>query len=153
MESDFATILKQLISGSGLNLIKTLNYLQNHDVSVSYSALSTYQKGNAVPSFDRARSILDAFDYPIEDDDLREILNMSRSRMQEQHEQSSDVVNTSIRLRPEYFGNMSASDLLFTIRDRVKTFPEADGNMNRYINFLIRKDLVESGYIDLQEDK
>ena len=62
-----------------MNMRELYRALQSKDAGISYPALGSYKSFNSVPSFDRARMILDIFGYNISDEELLVLLKGGES--------------------------------------------------------------------------
>ncbi len=126
--------------------------LRDRNVDISYPAIGSYKNYDSVPSFDRARAILDALEYEISDDDLSEILQYSRDELKEIR-QDEQTVQQGVRLSPKFFsGNINAAELRTMIDSRIEELTSVNGNFNSYISWLIKNDLTNAGYIFPEEE-
>ena len=126
--------------------------LRDRNVDISYPAIGSYKNYDSVPSFDRARAILDALEYEISDDDLSEILQYSRDELKEIR-QDEQTVQQGVRLSPKFFsGNINAAELRTMIDSRIEELTSVNGNFNSYISWLIKNDLTNAGYLFPEEE-
>ena len=142
----FSALLTQILSASGLNLREAQQFLSENGADVPYSSLAAYKTFTAVPAYDRGKEILDAFHYVMDDDELIEILQYSRSELKEYKEDERQYVNKGIRLSAKYFKEgITTDELESLVETRIQELNEK--NWNTYIASLIRKDLIEDGLI------
>lgn len=146
MEIEFSILLRQLMESENMKLKDLYEKLQGAGAQISYPTLSTYRKGNSVPSFRKAKQIVQLFDYPISDEELQDDLLFSKEVLHDQREENPDYIQRSVRIKPELFG-MNADSLQLVLRQRITDLYGDEGNLNRYFNDLIKNDLVSSGFI------
>ncbi|MBR3354262.1 MAG: hypothetical protein IKG47_02705 [Oscillospiraceae bacterium] len=143
----FSGILIQLMDGSRMNLRKAHDMLKEKGIQVSYQSLAAYKAFTGVPAYDKAQAILTAFDYPIEESELFDILENSRDRLKEMNQDSRKYLQRSIRINPNLFNSdMTVEALELLLEQRIEELGE--NTVNAYVSNLIKKDLIESGYIE-----
>ena len=155
MESQitFSTLLTQLVDESEDSLRKTALKLQNRlnaqnsSINMSYQTLAAYRNFTSVPSFERAATILDFFNYQIDSQRLTEILDYSRMELKKINEEKD--IRQGIRLNPKNFkDNFSATELEIIIKQRInEIYGNENGSINSYVTDLIKNDLISSGYL------
>ena len=145
MTFTFSSLFIQLLSSSEMSLRKVHQLLND---TISYPALSSYKNFNTVPPLDRARAILNVFNYPISDDELLEILAYSKKELKEYNEDDDKLYRKSIRIVPsDIQANLTRQALEQIITSRVLDVDPENGNINKYITELIKKDLYENSYL------
>lgn len=144
----FSTLMMQLLAGSNMKMMDIFRILESKNAGISYPSLAAYKNFNAVPSFDRARMILDALDFSISDEELTEMLQFSRDELKRYREDDQKIMQQGLRLQPSYYDkDINAPELREIIEKRaLEVLPET-GNFNSYVNKLIRDDLIQAGYI------
>ena len=149
----FSKILIQLLGSSHMNMRDLYRALQAKDAGISYPALGSYKSFNSVPSFDRARMILDVFGYDISDEELSEILQFSRDELKSIREEDPMFMQQGVRLSPKSFSDdINVTELRSMIDSRIADINPDNGNFNSYVTSLIKDDLIKSGYLNLGED-
>lgn len=140
------------MESSNMTARQLFRILRDRNVDISYPAIGSYKNYDSVPSFDRARAILDALEYEISDDDLSEILQYSRDELKEIR-QDEQTVQQGVRLSPKFFsGNINAAELRTMIDSRIEELTSVNGNFNSYISWLIKNDLTNAGYLFPEEE-
>lgn len=140
------------MESSDMTARQLFRILRDRNVDISYPAIGSYKNYDSVPSFDRARAILDALEYEISDDDLSEILQYSRDELKEIR-QDEQTVQQGVRLSPKFFsGNINAAELRTMIDSRIEELTSVNGNFNSYISWLIKNDLTNAGYLFPEEE-
>lgn len=149
----FSILLAQLVEESEESLRQIAKKIQNKlndqnsSVKISYQALAAYRNYTSVPSFERAVIIMNYFNYPIDNKQLTEILDYSRSELKKMNEEKD--IRQGIRLSPKNFEKgMSVMELELIIKQRItEIYGENNGSINSYITDLMKNDLISSGYI------
>lgn len=149
----FSTLLTQLVNESEESLrqiakkIQDILTDQNSSVKLSYQTLAAYRNFTSVPSFERAVIIMTYFNYSIDNQQLTEILDYSRSELKKMNEEKD--IRQGIRLNPRNFEDgMSVTELEIIIKQRIaEIYGEDNGSINTYVTDLMKKDLISSGYI------
>lgn len=152
MKITFSSLLLQLLVSSNetvRDLYRALSYSGNE---ISYPSLVSYKNFDAIPSFDRAKNILNYYNYLITDDDLVEILDYSRQELKEYRLDNAKYYQRGIRLSPSFFSeDLTVRGLEQLIEQRSVEVDSESGNINQYIARLIKDDLVKNAY--LKEEK
>ena len=142
----FSMLLTQILNAMGLNLRQAEAYLSEKGVNIPYPSLAAYKKFTSVPEYDRALEILNGFDYPISNEELRNVIQYSKSQLKEYKLDSRQYLNKGIRLTPKQFDeDMTTDELERIIELRMQELNEP--NLNSYISKLIKKDLTDSGLV------
>ena len=152
----FSSLFIQLLNESGISLAKTYRDMSDQGLYIPYSSLAGYKNFTVVPTFERALDILDYYKYPLTKDELSEILSYSRQQLS-RIDISSDksVIRRGIQLSAQNISPaLNADDLDVMLTRRIQElFPDREANLSTYINDLIKKDLIESGYVDGGENE
>lgn len=156
MNTTFSILLSQLIEQMGFTTRQACSFLKKKDVHIPYSTLAGYKAFDTVPSIDRARQILNAFSYDIDDSALNELIEYSKEENRKLKE-SNGYVQTGIRLSVKQFGknidNEQLSLILTQRANELSELIEGQPSLNSYVSYLIKKDLMESGYIANKGEK
>ncbi len=148
----FSGLMRQLLESSNMTARQLYRILRDRNEDISYPAIGSYKNYDSVPSFDRARAILDALEYEISDDDLSEILQYSRDELKTIR-QDEQTVQQGVRLSPKFFSaNINAAELRTMIDGRIEELTSVNGNFNSYISWLIKNDLTDAGYLFPEEE-
>lgn len=145
----FSALLSQLLGESKQPANEIVRLITKNDqtIKISYPAFMSYKNFDTVPSYEKAKTILDYFNYKMTEDELAEVLTHSRTELKKIKESEAKTVRQGVRLSPSYFGVESADDLSVIIQRRITDLYKEDGSMNTYISDLIKRDLKDSGYI------
>lgn len=147
MQTTFSTLLVQLMEQMSFNTKETCDFLKHNGIDVPYSTFSSYKSFETVPSIERARSIINAFGYQISEAELKEIISYSREESRKLKE-SNGYVQTGIRLSAKQFGkDIDSEQLDVMLTQRASELIEKQPSLNSYVTYLIKKDLIESGYL------
>lgn len=151
----FASLLKQILDASEMDVKSAHALLTEQGVSISYSVLAAYRSFDSVPALERAKAILKAFDYPIDEDELIETLEHSRAEFKELKREKRSHISRGIRIQPEAISpKMDVDELEMLLDYRIKELFGNAGSLNMYITQLIHDDLTENGYVNsAQEDE
>ena len=148
----FSGLIRQLLESSNMTARQLFRILQDRNTDISYPAIGSYKNYDSVPSFDRARAILDALEYEISDEDLADILQYSRDELKTIR-QDEQTIQQGVRLSPKFFSdNINAAELRTMIDSRIEEITTVNGNFNSYISWLIKNDLTSAGYLFPEED-
>ena len=152
MNTTFAFLLSQLLDSTGLSAAKAQKQMEEQGITISYPAFAAYKNFSVVPPFDKAQAILRFFEYDISEQDLKDILDNSRSELKKLKLDNQADIRTGIRLTPRSFSkDLEAPELDVMISRRINELFEDNGNMNTYVSYLIKNDLISSGYIQENE--
>lgn len=108
---------------------------------VPYSSYSAYKRGEVIPSFDKARIILNHFNYKISDGDLIKILQYSK--LQNKDSIRIDVVKKTIVLNPEEYGVKTKNELNLLLEQQAEK-KGCGKSISKYLNLLITEDLSKT---------
>ena len=139
----FSTLLTQIAKEENMNMQQMCSYLQNKDIYATYSSLTSYRSFRSIPSYEAAKSILEAFNYNI--DGLAEILEYSKNELKNYKTETSNKFIRSIRIKPEELSMDNPNEINIILEQRSK---ELNINVNQYIINLIKEDLILSNYIE-----
>ena len=149
----FSVILIQLLQGYNMKMSTLHKRLEEAGAGISYPSLAAYKNFDSVPTFDRARRILDALGYEISDEALTEVLEYSRKELKLMREDDSSVMSQGVRLSPKAFSSeINAYELKELIDQRISDVFSGNGNFNSYVTKLIKDDLIESNILTRGED-
>jgi hypothetical protein len=110
---------------------------------VNYTTLMSYKKFDVVPSFEKAKAIIQEFNYQISDEDLRKVLLYSQQELR-RIKQSRKYIQRGIRLNPRHFGSdMNPEKLERRMQERAEELFGDKATLNMYLEFLIKNDLNE----------
>ena len=138
----FSTILTQIAQEEKMNMQQMLSFLQNKGVETTYTSLTSYRSFRSIPSYDIAKSILEAFNYDISE--LPDILENSRTELKNYKEDTGKKFVRTIRIKPEELNVDTADEITIVLEQRAR---EENYNVNQYIINLIKNDLILSKYI------
>lgn len=142
----FSTLLSQLAGAYGYNVRRLHQHLLDSGIDISYATIASYHAFRTVPTFETAKSILNAFNYSISDEELTNILSLSRSEISEYKEDTRKTIMRSIKINPALIqADLSVDDLNTILSNRAE---DLNHSLNGYIVELIKRDLVLSGYIE-----
>lgn len=137
----FSDLIKALMFEEHLQKAKQLHeWLIGKDCNIAYSSLVRYISGSACPSFGKAKQILNAFNYDIEDESLNEML-LNSKKTADQNE--SSVMKGTV-LSAKDFG-ISVVQIESLINQRI--LETESSSFSNYVSRLIKKDLNESGLL------
>ena len=150
-EITFAVLLSQILEGSGIRYAKqAYEIIEQNGVRISYSTFANYKSFTTVPEFRIAKEILQSFDYECSDEELRSILEHSSRELKNMRDESRTLLRRGISINPEYYrDDLDADTLQDYIVECAKEELGPDATINEYINYLIKKDLTEKGYMDI----
>ena len=148
MAITFSSLFTQLLMSSNESVRDLYRSLQNEGNEISYPSLVSYKNFNALPTFDRARYILNHYNYPLSDNELTEMLDYSRQELKEYRMDNSKVYQRGIRLSPAFFDDeLTVQGLERLIEQRSIEIDPDSGNINQYIGKLIKDDLIKNAYL------
>lgn len=137
----FSDLVKGLMKDKNLRKAKNTHiWLSNHDCNIAYSSLVRYISGSACPSFGKAKLILKAFEYDIDDNELQEILSNSKKATDE----NDNSIMKGTVLSSSDFG-VSTVQLEELINQRI--LETETSSFSKYIATLVKKDLIENGLL------
>lgn len=137
--------MTQLFDESDYRTVKELSdMLSENGNAIKYTTLMSYKKFEVVPPFEKARQIINAFQYDLSDDDLRNILDYSRSELKAINS-SRKYLQRGFRLNPRHFRkDMTVEQLEQRISERANTLFGDNATINMYIEYLIKRDMEEN---------
>lgn len=141
----FATLMTQLFEESDFRTMREFHTaMVNSGSPINYTTLMSYKKFDVVPSFEKAKSIIQEFNYQITDEELRQILLYSQQELR-RIKQSRKYIQRGIRLNPRHFGtDMNPERLERRMQERAEELLGDKATLNMYLEFLIKKDLSEA---------
>lgn len=142
----FATLMTQLFEESDFRTMREFQAaMVNSGNAINYTTLMSYKKFDVVPSFEKAKVIIQEFNYQLTDEDLRQILIYSQQELR-RIKQSRKYIQRGIRLNPRHFGaDMNPEKLEREMQERAEMLLGDKATMNMYLEWLIKKDLDEAG--------
>jgi hypothetical protein len=146
----FSALMLQLMQASSTALKQLFESLKQNGSSITYTSLSAYKTGTVIPPFEKASEILKVFGYEMSQDDLTSVLSYSRQELKNYKDETGTSHSQGIRILPSIFGEeYSSAQIMSRVDQRVNE--GGFGNINNYINHLIKKDLVENNYMEDEE--
>lgn len=145
----FSTLLIQLFQGDDtISQRELCRRLKANGTPVSYAAVSSYKAFETVPSYERARAILDVFGYQISQKELMDILDYSRETLKGFKQDDRKDMRQGVRLVPSKFKEGLSADELDNMITRRYSELNIENNFNSYVTYLIYNDLKNSGYLE-----
>lgn len=140
----FATLMTQLFDESDFKTMREFHSaMVSSGAPVNYTTLMSYKKFDVVPSFEKAKAIIQEFNYQISDEDLRKVLLYSQQELR-RIKQSRKYIQRGIRLNPRHFGSdMNPEKLERRMQERAEELFGDKATLNMYLEFLIKNDLNE----------
>lgn len=152
MQTTFSMLMTQLLEESNMSVAELHREMQQAEINISYPTLAAYKNFTVVPTYERALVILNFFNYKMQNDDLIKMLDHSRNEIKKMRITDKSSIRQGIQLSAKYFSSsLSGLDLDIMITRRINELYDHNGNMSSYVTDLIKKDLIESGY--LKEDE
>ena len=146
----FSELFSDLISLSGYKTTRRVaEVLREKGIDwIDFRRVSTYKNGDRVPTFRKASTILKALDYEIQDSELDDLLEYSKKASKERNMDLADVRSKAVfqNVRIDYDSlveDLDGDEAKFLTRKRVKELFGDEHELSRYVNALLRKDLVE----------
>ena len=151
----FAGILSAAMDAYGVGCKRFEEILQDRGVDgIKYKRISEYRNGHFTPSYEKARLMLDALEFPISDEDLIRALDLNRSLIKEEQSYyvtDSKELRLSVRLKyRNILREYTPEETELFLRQRIADLFGDDKYKSQYIERLIAKDLKE--YIIDKED-
>lgn len=146
----FSMLLTQIMEASDIRFVRdAYKIISEKRVDISYPTFANYKSFNTVPSYNIARQILDALGYSVSDEELVDILDYSNKELKSIRDYGKKTMQRGISLIPSYFGeDLNADTLQSLIEVRVHDLFGENGNVNHYINQLIKTDLIRHGLLE-----
>lgn len=113
-------------------------YLNNKGMDIKRTTLSTYLKGEVVPPYEKAKSILNVIGYELTEEELSDILKFSKEN-KKKSQIGKNKIETKLFLKPNMFGFDNIVIFEEAIED--KYTEKGFDNLNDYLIDLVRKDL------------
>lgn len=152
----FRDILQTAMEEYGVTTRKLEEILVSRGVTnINFRRISEYKNGKFTPTYEKAKQILDALDYPITEEELLESLERNREEIKIEEEYTSIkqkelIVSARIkynRLLPDIEPEQAERFLLERVR---QVQGSEEKNFSNYIQMLIAKDL--KNYLIDKED-
>lgn len=146
MRTTYSFLLSSLIEQSDCQSVKSFYMAKENQLPVSYSTFSNYVNGNLVPTFERAREILNIFDADLPAEDLTDVLDLSKKALKD-IDRNEKYIQHGVRMNCEEFGTSKVM-LERCIQMRSEELTGKTKSFNAYVCMLIKKDLVASGMLE-----
>lgn len=141
----FSSLLIQLFNNTDAKAVDVVKYINdNLDTKISVSTITAYKRSGIVPSYEKARAILEYFNYDLSEDELNEMLIYSRN---ERKNLDKSTIKNGLSLKPANFNLKNVDQLSVVLKKRIDDLYEQDGSFNKYVTDLIKRDLLEVGLI------
>lgn len=154
----FHEILAYILEEKKLNKNTASKYLKNKGLDIERHVVSTYVNCTVVPRAFRAKEILQAFEYELNDDDLKEALELSKQIKRSQSYGNDKYFVTGIRIPFSRLSSIENNPLKIELmlNERINEINrrlKKRGTIS-YITTLIKADL-DYGLLDdvLKEEK
>ena len=162
MDTTFRRLLIDILTDRNINLSNLYNELNDLGLNIKYSSLYSYFIGVVVPPFNVAKKILNIEHVTLNDNELEQILSRSKRVSKMERQENDDVLNLNLKIKPElidqkYKSNSRSlrnmiemrTEELFVDDDlQVKFSALGKRKISAYVAYLIKKDLLESGFIE-----
>lgn len=151
----FSGLLAEAMEAYGVGPKRLEGLLQDRGITdISFKRISEYANGLHTPSFERARVLLQALEFSIDDEALLEALRLNRELIREETEYMSDRSReirrtVRIKLKPLLPGRTAEESERF-LWSRIEELCDGERKLSLYIQNLIAKDLRE--YIISREE-
>ena len=145
----FDELLSSAMNDAGLGCTALEELLAEKGIKVQFQAISAYARGVLLPSYERAKNILDALDVPMEEDELIELLRRSREKIKEEKnyfkEEETEIRKTiTIRIKAKNIApEIPAYQGMRILEDRIRDLFGDENKLSDYVKMLITKDLRE----------
>lgn len=162
MDITFSRLISQILIEQNINLTELYKDLNNLGINITYSSLYAYFKGTNVPPISVARQILVSENICVNDNELNDILKLSKNIQKSETEDINKTLRFNLRIKAGSINNkyelnpkllksvieMRANEL-FGNEDLVTQYSASGkGKLSAYITYLIKNDLKKSGYIE-----
>ena len=163
MELTFSRLIIQILQDQNLNLTQLYKELYDLGLNITYSSLYGYYTGKMVPPLSKAKEILKIENIEIDAEELEAILEQSKQIQKQEKSQEDKILNLNLKIKPELVDGIykqqakylksvieMRADELFGDENLVTQF-SASGKrkISLYVAYLIKKDLEESGLLEV----
>lgn len=145
MRTTYSFLLSSLLEQSDYSSVKSFYLSKENQLPVSYSTFSNYVNGNLVPTFERAKEILNTFDADMSAEDLTDVLDFSKRALKD-IDRNEKYIQHGVRMNCEEFGTSKVMLERF-IQMRSEELTGKTKSFNAYVCMLIKKDLEASGML------
>lgn len=145
MKTTYSFLLSSLLEQNDYSSVKSFYMSKESQLPVSYSTFSNYVNGNLVPTFERAREILNIFDAELSAEDLTDVLELSKRALKD-IDRNEKYIQHGVRMNCEEFGTSKVM-LERCIQMRSEELTGKTKSFNAYVCMLIKKDLEVSGML------
>lgn len=145
----FDEILSIAMSDMGLGCMSFEELLGEKGIKISYKTISAYMRGMRLPSYERAKVILETLEIDMQEGELIDLLNRSRERIKQQksyfREEETEIRRTiTIRIKPKNISpELSAYQGMRILEERIEDMFGDANKLSDYVKHLITKDLKE----------
>lgn len=145
MRTTYSFLLSNLLEQSDYSSVKSFYLSKENQLPVSYSTFSNYVNGNLVPTFERAKEILNTFDADMSAEDLTDVLDFSKRALKD-IDRNEKYIQHGVRMNCEEFGTSKVMLERF-LQMRSEELTGKTKSFNAYVCMLIKKDLEASGML------
>lgn len=152
----FGELIWTTMQGINVGCVKLSNSPEVKKLGIKFQAVSAYARDTQVPSYERARAILNELGIEMSEEELLDLLAYSRTRLKERNEffygENKEIrKKITLRIKPETIAHgLSAYEAERMLNQRVAMLAGDESKFSEYIKTLIIKDMGE--YILSSED-
>ena len=144
----FSVILTQAMQAYGVGCRKFDEILVESGITdISYKRISDYSNGIHTPSFERAKALLSALEYPIDDKTLMNALKLNREMIKDEADYvsvGSKEVRRTIRIKlKRLLPDKTEEETERFLWQRITDLCGDEKQLSLYVQGLIAKDLQE----------
>lgn len=145
----FDELLSSAMNDAGLGCTALEELLAEKGIKVQFQAISSYARGVLLPSYERAKLLLNALEVPIEEEELIELLKRSREKIKKEEsyfkEEETEIRKTiTIRIKTKNISpEIPAYQGMRLLEDRIRDLFGEENKFSDYVKMLIMKDLRE----------
>ena len=156
-EKVFSDILKDTIEDNEISSYRNFERLLSEKgiTDIKFRRIAEYCNGYTVPSFEKAKNMLNVLDYEISDEDLTSLLSKSREKAKEVkanfgYIQKGKIQKSVFLTYKNLISGFEIDEAESILNDRIEELFGDKTRFSAYVNSLIRKDLKE--YLLTKED-
>lgn len=144
----FSGILTQAMQAYGVGCRRFEEILSSKGITdISFKRISDYSNGIHTPSFERAKTLLTALDYPISDQALMDALTLNRELIKEETEYvnvGNKEIRRTIRIKlKRLLPGKTEEETERFLWQRISDLCGDEKQLSLYVQGLIAKDLQE----------
>lgn len=145
----FDELLALAMSDAGFKCMTFEEYLKEQGIKISFKTLSAYRRGINVPSYERAKTLLDILGVHLTEQEIIDILARTRERIksEKKYYQSDDTEirkTITIRIKPKNIAEgISSYQGVRMLEERIEDLFGDENRFSDYVKMLILKDLRE----------